>query len=1797
MASGGAMLSMPRAPSSQYHPRVLATGGGVPRRVASRSHSSAAAHSQRALLSDSEPPAAVEASGASPSATAPGGNAATYERDLLSIAEGVCAATGGVGGAAAAQVVDRSWHASLASPSPLASHTGGEPMPMPQLRLVAPLSAYEGPMGTKAAADRLLSLRSSEAEFARNMASQQSRGRGRGSGGGGALALVAKKREEDLAANQIISDQVIALWEAAEALQSSPATTNTLSSSTSFPTPAASSSSLSNASLALISSSASAALGDRIRLSLAAAVAAVSSGAHDDDVLKRIVVSLRRDCVAADAAIRPDRGTATAGAAKSSGDSSPPIRLSYFAQSLVRICAAASAAALPSLASCLAQTLANDLTEGAHRIHQENAVADSGDGDVGSEAIRQWLRGASDAFVELNVCLDALRKSSGSGGSAVGGGAENKEKQKGGGTAKGAGGHLARSAALRDSGVGTAAAISAAVDFLAAYASAAAVLITFEATNASSSSATTREEKNATPILPPPAAPLVSHIIGLAEQLGSFAVLEATHAGLVAALPYLLTPPTSRAAAAAAEEEDSVFSAAEAMAASDVGSSEGLRAAAGDAAEATRASANHLAAAREAIAEIIVDFRPPSSSVLEAADVFGGSIFLDMEEEGGLEGGGALAPRLLVDYYASILRAVATISQQNAEAVVVATTLVVADAEAEDDPSFKNNNKPTAAANELRPPHPANKEKGSVCAAAQRNVTASAAALSGDAIDVLSIVLAVERPTSHDAALGAHLTRLAQTARTALSATAGALARTCPARILALYEGSRTVGDDEGIGPIGAVAALRPSGAVMDAYVATGRYDEAIATLALIGGAKPDGWAAPPSDVLAAAHRLSLAVGQFGAPRHVAALVPAIYSFRSQHMWLGVFLDYCTAGLAVRVKAHADLCADLAAKAAASSQHFTATFAGGEAAARQRAADAAIVAARDMIVAVALQRSADTSADPLLELLQECCWHPHPRAAPLLVNAVVDNFDHLFAAYPLTYRYKAVDASTVPREHKSRSGGWQGQGGGGGHHLVAPATVCAETTMRLAGGSYLRHSVLAFLRDNKQTALFEELVAAWQRPAEEVARLLSRAPDSAPAAQLWECRSCKRLSNARYMYCSCSALRFGSVICPSCGLGQAETNGGCVACGYSFAAEGAITDEMVVPRAPWTCAGCGCANSPYQTIFCGRCKTATGPLAVALGATPQTCSSCSSTNELGFGLYPACVDCGAPSPAFSLAKNDAKSADEQQQQPLKAWQCDGCGEWSPTSLSRCPHCPYVELRGASPVRDVAPIGCSACGVLNTNGLLAHCCACDAPLVASAPTTVALCTECFTANAKDAASCASCEAVFVRETSSSPSTTVKTAADGAPPPNPNHIVVKSFFRFCKSCSSPVSPYNLSCVCDRCDAFLPFFTTATGEPVPDTAPDAVGVVATCETILRRIDREPESIIIPIAEGFLVELTAASEETIAIARPLLTDVIVHFGHVFRLDSLIGCRGLALSLALAHHCRCEITEGRLVELDRRVVTAFNKQREHDAQRTAHPLLEALAPIASFVAGSSSAATAHNTASLLFCASVANATPGEGARVVAAADVESEEEKHLSRHTRDDEQLCSKCLSPHKESMCRFNDCGWQCGGCGESLTNRNGLDAVLCPKCYQVRPELEECIEVWQCPQCGRCSPDTELFCLFCETHKEVAARGRPEGVYALPFLPVVCGRCSRPHLEALCPHCTAIPPTRVKEGLGTVTVATERYVFLQPLGTSAPEDRVFVPIQLAGELFVDQQVIFDAEEGKPGQLKATRVAPFDD
>eukprot|EP00658_Telonema_sp_P-2_P033671 TRINITY_DN24664_c0_g2_i1.p1 TRINITY_DN24664_c0_g2~~TRINITY_DN24664_c0_g2_i1.p1 ORF type:complete len:393 (+),score=27.41 TRINITY_DN24664_c0_g2_i1:470-1648(+) len=384
-----------------------------------------------------------------------------------------------------------------------------------------------------------------------------------------------------------------------------------------------------------------------------------------------------------------------------------------------------------------------------------------------------------------------------------------------------------------------------------------------------------------------------------------------------------------------------------------------------------------------------------------------------------------------------------------------------------------------------------------------------------------------------------------------------------------------------------------------------------------------------------------------------------------------------------------------------------------------------------------------------------------------------------------------------------------------------------------------------------------------------------------------------------------------------------------------------------------------------------------------------------------------------------------------------------------------------------------PVMCTMCNTVNENCLQSECDKCGGSLDSSKPVVVEVCTQCFTANPPGTQKCQTCDSNLNADESSK-------------------VAVPSCFRQCDTCNKSVSPLNITIICENCDGYVPYNKTV----------EATHLVASCDTLLTRMEKAPPASLLPLIEGFWRTLAGFSTpQGIEVAKPLLNDVIAFALSVFKKNTLIGSRGIALTKAFAEAAECsEISQEALL----------------------------------------------------------------GAR-------------------RDDS--CPRCLSNHPEAVCSFRKDPWHCENCGKRHFN-TGVGRYVCSSCLHSRPEMDMVSESWVCTSCNRCSPEFESFCIGCDAEKVTSA-------VRVPFLPTMCGRCNKVHLEAVCPHCTASPPNTITDGFGTVCVVNDKYAFIQPLGTSDPAERVFVQGEIINELLEGQRVRFDAQEGvKKGQLKAISV-----
>jgi hypothetical protein len=92
-------------------------------------------------------------------------------------------------------------------------------------------------------------------------------------------------------------------------------------------------------------------------------------------------------------------------------------------------------------------------------------------------------------------------------------------------------------------------------------------------------------------------------------------------------------------------------------------------------------------------------------------------------------------------------------------------------------------------------------------------------------------------------------------------------------------------------------------------------------------------------------------------------------------------------------------------------------------------------------------------------------------------------------------------------------------------------------------------------------------------------------------------------------------------------------------------------------------------------------------------------------------------------------------------------------------------------------------------------------------------------------------------------------------------------------------------------------------------------------------------------------------------------------------------------------------------------------------------------------------------------------------------------------------------------------------------------------------------------------------------------------------IPFTPAKCHLCGLVFIEARCPLCQNHIPD-VADAQGTVCEVYARHAFIQPVGTTRPQDRIFVDETLlqANALREGLEVHYTAELGHGGRMQAT-------
>lgn len=978
-----------------------------------------------------------------------------------------------------------------------------------------------------------------------------------------------------------------------------------------------------------------------------------------------------------------------------------------------------------------------------------------------------------------------------------------------------------------------------------------------------------------------------------------------------------------------------------------------------------------------------------------------------------------------------------------------------------------------------------------------------------------------------------------------------------------------------------ALSELRETPHSVMALVRLRSVEGSVSALAELGASRPEGWVSMPPAVVQCMEAVSRLVGVVGTPAQVDALYAALVGFHNGALFMSHYVELVLAGVCDRIR-------DL--RSAEKSQ-LPRRDRPNAAASSDRATPHEVLQHIIPVVRATLRYVGDElNADMILELV-ETALHVDTYAVSLTAALVWAFRAWMELSLCLQELLCRVDAST---------------------HNVP----------------FLHFYALCYARDFCTSATFDHLAALWHVDGDAI---WNRAAHLSPSCQLWKCASCGRLNSDRYNYCLCSSLRYSHVLCATCGYAQDERLRQCRSCGAALLSKAALSGA--VARKAWQCGDCGARNPAKQTLLCFRCGQATGPrireahsmegsrtvaqqssFCACHGDSDAHATDNTSRQQRSAAAYTAAVGVCRTCGHFKMDYAAHHST---------VWSCVGCNQRRSTLERICPSCPQVECLPHAVSRESIeqPRVCRHCQQDELNPFTVVCSSCgcsDDPFRSCAPSPAATATSpspslssagvsdhhptstAFgTSDAADAEGqtsralhwCFHCHhAQAWTDESSLPHACCESC--GAPCERRGQCALPP--RLCGQCGAALpSEYSGSAVCAHCAAYVkPAAQPTSSHTTPSMSTsggavvwNAVTVLHTCEVLDMCCAREA-----PLAHGAssdLVSIPAASDAhgTLLRQRPTLEKTLARFVREWT-DPNDEALNVAAWLAL----RMDVA----TVLGR----TLNRLRQHiPYSLTARRLSALLKGILAHVDS--------------LCGTAASGSRGN---IVGPHNTHT----HFTL-----EERCHHCLGTHPEELCPFqeDDGCWACTECGFANDN-DDVGRYVCAGCLALRPVVQELLvsTCWVCHGCRRANVQFERYCVHCGLERdrwsaelllpctvadEKAGVGRDEeGKEApmstllsstfrddeIPFAPAKCHLCGLVYIEARCPLCENHIPD-VADAKGVVCEVRRRHAFIQPVGTTRVQDRIYVDETLLHSVPLCEglEVRYTAELGERGRMQA--------
>lgn len=957
-----------------------------------------------------------------------------------------------------------------------------------------------------------------------------------------------------------------------------------------------------------------------------------------------------------------------------------------------------------------------------------------------------------------------------------------------------------------------------------------------------------------------------------------------------------------------------------------------------------------------------------------------------------------------------------------------------------------------------------------------------------------------------------------------------------------------------------AALALNESAHSVMSQVLLGDVTGAVASLGTLGASRAEGWVMVPPAVLECMAVVSRLVGREGRVEDVDALYTALVAFHNAGLFISYYVECVLAGVCDRTRA---IRRQRQEQQARRQQRCVSgeRRAGGGGDLVGRAPPHEVLERVVPVLRAALRYVGDElNADMILELV-ETSLHLGEYAVPLTAAVVWAFRAWMELSLCLQELLCRVDAST---------------------HNVP----------------FLYYYALCNARDFGAADVFDHLAALWHVDG---AAIWNRAAHLAPSCRLWKCAACGRLNSDRYNYCVCSALRYSHVVCGACGYAQDERLRQCRSCGATLLAAASLAGA--VARKAWHCRDCKARNPAKQTLRCFRCGRPSGPGVQAAARVLDGCDGCrgDGADAVYAAAVGVCHSCGC----FKM--------DHAAQRSL-VWVCVGCQQRRSTLERVCPSCPQVECLPHAVCRDPVstPRVCRHCHHEERNPFAVACGGCGSEADPFAPTTspAAATTSSLSAGAGGTASrprtahachwCFHCQSAQPWD-ASLPVLSQRCHGCGGMCEERGLCALPQ--RTCGACGADLPlRYAASAVCPYCAAVMelppqPPQTVAAASALRLWT--AVTMLHTCEVVDGCCGRD----------ALLDEAAAASASAVVPVGPTTRD----------LSAFLRRRPVLERTVTLLRCEWGGIDDAALWLSMRMDMATLLGRAQNRLRARLPTSLAARRVSALLKGT----LAHVDD---VCGAAAT-----GDRSVVGGRVQA----HFTGL-----EVCHECLGTHPAELCPFADGGgaWTCAECGAANDNAD-VCRYVCGGCLSLRPVVQDMLvsTCWQCHGCDRANPQLERYCIYCGLERagwtpalllptppdSEAAASRTEenasvahnagvpphdssdadsvattGQHAaspprddeIPFAPAKCALCGLVYIEARCPLCLNHIPD-VADAKGTVCQVHARCAFIQPSGTTRPQDRIYVGEALlqANPLREGLLVHYTAELGTGGRMQA--------